>query len=100
MSIRKFLYQERRNEIQIAITTRKVDTARPYISGSDAQAVRDLPLDIEIPLQFVRLWRIALHVIAGAGIGRQQRQNLIGKAGRRWFHDSRIQVKRNRMIEI
>src|SRR5262249_28575837 len=46
MSIRKFFYKGRRNEIQIAITTRQVDTARSYIPGSDTQAVRDLPLDI------------------------------------------------------
>ena len=66
MSIWSVLDQERRHQVQIAIAERKVDAPGANISGRDAQATRDLPLDVQVPLQFVRLRRIPLHVVAGS----------------------------------
>src|SRR5437868_4540105 len=100
MSIGSGLDQERRHQIQIAITAWKMDAPGTDISCRDAQPTRDLALDIQIPLQFVALRWIALHVVTGPGIGREQGKDLVGKRRRRRLYHSGVQVKWNRMVDI
>ena len=54
-----------------------------YVSNRDAHATRDLPLDVQIPLQYVRTRRILSKIVCCSSAGGENGKDLIREA-RSW----------------
>src|SRR6266702_6715239 len=56
--------QRWRHDVDVAVTEGKMHAPGAYVRGRDAQAIRELPLDVQVPLELVSPGRIRVHVVS------------------------------------